>query len=116
MQESWTEILRVAVVQPADRIYFAFSFGPLIGFWLGFESAARLGCLCVPGGGLSSSARLRSILDNKITVLCCTPTYAIRLAEVAAKEQIDLAATRVRTMIVAGEPGGSIPSIRTQLT
>src|SRR5438552_3383058 len=115
MLESWTEILRVAGVQPADRVYFAFSFGPFIGFWLGFEAAARLGSLCVPGGGLSSSARLRSILDNGITVLCCTPTYAIRLAEVAAKEHIDLATTRVRTMIVAGEPGGSIPSVRTQL-
>src|SRR5882762_3732234 len=115
MLESWTEILRVAGVQPADRVYFAFSFGPFIGFWLGFEAAARLGCLCVPGGGLSSSARLRSILDNGITVLCCTPTYAIRLAEVAAREQIDLTTGRVRTLIVAGEPGGSIPAVRTQL-
>jgi len=115
MLESWTEILRVAGVQPADRIYFAFSFGPFIGFWLGFEAATRLGCLCVPGGGLSSSARLRSILDNGITVLCCTPTYAIRLAEVAAKEQIDLTSARVRTLIVAGEPGGSIPAVRTRL-
>jgi phenylacetate-CoA ligase len=115
MLESWTEILRVAGVQPADRVYFAFSFGPFIGFWLGFEAAARLGCLCVPGGGLSSSARLRSILDNGITVLCCTPTYAIRLAEVAAKEQIDLTAARVRNLIVAGEPGGSITAIRTRL-
>jgi len=115
MLESWTEILRVAGVEPADHVYFAFSFGPFIGFWLGFEAAARLGCLCVPGGGLSSSARLRSILDNGITVLCCTPTYAIRLAEVAAKEHIDLTSGRVRTLIVAGEPGGSIPAVRTQL-
>src|SRR6266404_2701856 len=112
MVESWLEILRVAGVRPGNRLCFAFSFGPFIGFWLAFEAATRLGCLCVPGGGLSSSARLRAICDNGIEVLCCTPTYAIRLAEVARQERIDLAELRVRTIIVAGEPGGSIPSVR----
>src|SRR3989441_11739368 len=109
MLESWTEILRVAGVQPPDRVYFAFSFGPFIGFWIAFEAAARLGCLCVPGGGLSSAARLRAIVDTGITIVCCTPTYAIRLAEVAAEEKIDLSVSRVRLLVVAGEPGGSIP-------
>ncbi len=115
MLESWTEILRVAGVHSADRLYFAFSFGPFIGFWMAFEAAARLGCLCVPGGGLSSAARVRAILDNGITVLCCTPTYAIRLAEVAAEEGIDLTTARVKTLIVAGEPGGSISAVRAKL-
>ena len=115
MLESWTEILRAASVQTGDRIFFAFSFGPFIGFWMAFESAGRLGCLAVPGGGLSSAARVRAILDNGITVLCCTPTYAIRLAEVAGEEKIDLSASRVRTMIVAGEAGGSIPAVRSRL-
>jgi phenylacetate-CoA ligase len=115
MLESWAEIFRVAGAQPTDRIFFAFSFGPFIGFWLAFESAARLGCLCVPGGGLSSAARLRAIVDNSITILCCTPTYALRLAEVAAEDKIDLTAARVRTIIVAGEPGGSMAAVRARL-
>lgn len=115
MLESWTEILQVAGVRAGDRVYFAFSFGPFIGFWMAFESAARLGCLCVPGGGMSSAARVQSILDNEITVLCCTPTYALRLAEVAQKEGIDLRGSKVRLMIVAGEPGGSIAGVRRRL-
>jgi len=115
MIESWTQIFHVAGVERADRIYFAFSFGPFIGFWLAFEAAGRLGCLCVPGGGLSSVARLRSIIDNEATVLCCTPTYAIRLAEAATAENIDLAAAQIKTIIVAGEPGGSIPAVRNRL-
>src|SRR5437879_3410850 len=115
MLESWTEVLRVAGIGAAARRYFAFSFGPFIGFWIAFESAARLGCLCVPGGGLSSAARVRAMLDLGITVLCSTPTYAIRLAEVAAEEGIDLGTARVRTLIVAGEPGGSIPAVRARL-
>src|SRR5437879_5677473 len=112
MLESWTEILRVAGVRAADRLYFAFSFGPFIGFWIAFESAARLGCLCVPGGGLSSAARVRAMLDLGITVLCSTPTYAIRLAEVGAEEKIDLYAIRGGRVVVAGATGGSIAALR----
>jgi len=115
MVENWTEILQAAGVHSSDRIYFAFSFGPFIGFWLAFEAAARIGCLCLPGGGLSSAARLRAIIDNGITILCCTPTYALRLAEAAVEQKIDLRAGKVRQLIVAGEPGGSIPSVRSRL-
>ncbi len=115
MLESWEEIYRAAGVERGDRVYFAFSFGPFIGFWMAFESAARLGALCLPGGGLGSAARLRAIIENRATVLCCTPTYAARLAEVAVEENIDLRRARVKTIIVAGEAGGSIPSVRARL-
>ena len=115
MIESWSEVFAAAGVKAGDRVMFAFSFGPFLGFWLAFESAERLGCLCLPGGGLSSAARLRLMRDNKATVLCCTPTYAIRLAEVAATEHIEVAALGVKTIIVAGEPGGSIPATRAKL-
>jgi Coenzyme F390 synthetase len=90
MVENWMQILKAAGARREDRIYFAFSFGPFIGFWLAFEAAARLGCLCIPGGGLGSVPRLRAILENRATILCSTPTYALRLAEVAATERIDL--------------------------
>ncbi len=76
MVESWKEILRAAGVGAADRVYFAFSFGPFIGFWMAFDAAQQLGCLCLPAGGMSSTGRLRGILDNRVTVLCCTPSYA----------------------------------------
>jgi hypothetical protein len=42
-------------------------------------------------------------------VLCCTPTYALHLAEVAEKEGIDPGETGLEKIIVAGEPGGGIP-------
>ncbi|TAK98575.1 MAG: phenylacetate--CoA ligase family protein [Verrucomicrobia bacterium] len=112
MLESWTEIFRVAGVTAGDRVYFAFSFGPFLGFWLAFESAAKLGCLCIPGGGMSSEARVKAIVDCGATVICCTPTYAIRLGEVAALASKPAGASRVKTIIVAGEPGGSIPATR----
>lgn len=113
--EYWAEVFRAAGVGEGDRICFAFSFGPFLGFWMAFESAERLGCLCIPTGGMSSLARLRVILDNSVTTLCCTPTYAIRLGEVAAEAGIDLKQSKVRCIIVAGEPGGSIPATRSRI-
>jgi phenylacetate-CoA ligase len=108
MLDNWAQVYRAAGVTPGDRIYFAFSFGPFLGFWTAFEAATRMGCLAIPGGGVHSAGRLRTILDTGATVLCCTPTYAIRLAEVAREERVDLSAAHVRRIIVAGEPGGSI--------
>lgn len=115
MLECWVEVFRTAGVGAGDRVMFAFSFGPFLGFWLAFEAAARLGSLCLPGGGLGSAARLRVMQDNGVNVLCCTPTYALRLAEVAVEEKITTASLGVKTIIVAGEPGGSIPATRAKL-
>ena len=115
MLESWQTVYRAAGVTPADRALFAFSFGPFIGFWMAYEAAAQMGCLCFPGGGLTSATRLRILLENEVTLLCCTPTYALRLAEVAKLEGIDLSQAKLQTIIVAGEPGGSIPATRERI-
>lgn len=115
MLRNWEQIYRAAGVGRGDRAFFAFSFGPFLGFWTAFEAAARNGLLCITGAAMSTSARLRAIFDHQANVLCCTPTYAIRLAEVAAAEHIDLHASPVRTIIVAGEAGGSIPATRARL-
>ena len=115
MIDNWCNIFETAGVQSNDRIFFAFSFGPFIGFWLAFEAGEALGALSIPGGGLSSAARLRAIFSHQANVLCCTPTYALRLAQVAKTEGINLLNSPVRTIVVAGEPGGSIPATRKRL-
>ena len=115
MLDGWVTVLRAEGVTPRDRLFAAFSFGPFIGFWLGYEAAQKMGCLVIPGGSMNSVTRLRAILENEATVLCCTPTYAIRLGQVARDTQVDLSQSKVRTIIVGGEPGGSLPAIRARL-
>jgi phenylacetate-CoA ligase len=115
MAGNWCEVFRASGVVPADRIFYAFSFGPFLGFWTAFDAGQRMGCLCLPGGGMSSPARLRTILDNAVTVLCCTPTYALRLGEVAEEESLSLSASSVRAILLAGEPGASIPATRARI-
>jgi phenylacetate-CoA ligase len=113
--DCWLEYFRLAGIRTDDRLFFTFSFGPFLGFWTAFEAGLRHGCLCLPGGGMSSSARLRFLLDNQPTVLFCTPTYALRLLEVASSEGIDLRQSSVRALVVAGEPGGNIPATRQRM-
>lgn len=108
----WHDIYRAAGVTERDRIFFAFSFGPFLGFWSAYDGANRLGALAVPGGGMTSSQRARAILANDITVLVCTPTYALHLAEVGEQEGLDLASSNVQITIHAGEPGASLPSTK----
>ena len=115
--DCWAAVYRAAKVEPGDRVFFAFSFGPFLGFWAGFEAGCQLGLHCIPGGGMSSQLRLALIESLGATVVCCTPTYAMRLAEVAATDRPGhpLSASRVRTLIVAGEPGGNIPATRARI-
>lgn len=120
--ESWEAVLRCWQVSfplmglaPQDRVFFPFSFGPFIGFWSAFEAASRFGALVLPGGGMPSTARLRFLVEHEATVVFATPTYALHLAELAAKERIDLAGSPVRMLVVAGEPGGTIPATRARI-
>jgi phenylacetate-CoA ligase len=113
--DCWRRIYDIVNIRRDDRLFFPFSFGPFLGFWTAFEEAGRRGLFILPAGGMSSAARLRHVLDHAITVVLCTPTYALRLAEVAREEGIDLASSAVRALIVAGEPGGSVPAIRERI-
>jgi phenylacetate-CoA ligase len=113
--ENWAQIFEAAGVSQKDRFFFAFSFGPFLGFWSALDAVRRLGCFFFPGGSMTSLARVLAILDNKITVLCCTPTYAQHLGEVAREKEINLSRSCLRLIIVAGEGGGSIPTTRTRI-
>jgi len=107
----WAHYFGLAELAPADVAFFPFSFGPFLGFWTAFEAAGQFGMRTVPAGGLSSTARLRLMHDHSATVVFCTPTYALHLAEVARQQNISLRGT-VRKLIVAGEPGGAVAGTR----
>jgi phenylacetate-CoA ligase len=111
----WGYIYRAAGVGASDRVFAAFSFGPFIGFWTGFEGAALVGAMRIPGGGQTTEQRIQQIFELEATVLLCTPTYALRMAETAREMGVDLRSSPIRVGIHAGEPGASIPSTRARL-
>lgn len=116
MLDCWKAVYRAARVTSADRIFFPFSFGPFLGFWTAFDAGTQIGAHCLPAGGMSSQARLALIDALAPTVMCCTPTYALRLLEVARDTTgAYCSKSPVRVIIVAGEPGGSIASTRDRI-
>ena len=113
---SYARSLYAYGVRKTDMVMAAFSYGPWIGYWSGFYAAQDLGCLVFPVGGLSTDQRMDALLNYPITVLGCTPSYALFLAEHAAKRGIDLAKdTKIRITWHTGEPGASIPATKARI-
>ncbi len=111
----WGAVYRGGGVSASDRIFFAFSFGPFIGFWAAWAGAEKIGMLAISGGAQDSDQRLHNLIELQATALCCTPSYALHLAEIAHKENIDLRQSGIRRIFVAGEPGGSIPGTKARI-
>jgi phenylacetate-CoA ligase len=113
---SYARSLYAYGVRKTDMVMAAFSYGPWIGYWSGFYAAQDLGCLVFPVGGLSTDQRIDALLNYPITVLGCTPSYALFLAEHAAKKGFDLAKdTKIRITWHTGEPGASIAATKAKI-
>jgi phenylacetate-CoA ligase len=111
----WGHVLKGAGVTAADRVFLPFSFGPFIGFWATVEGAKQVGAMMIPGGGWDSIHRLQMMRELGATVVCCTPTYALRLAEVAREEHFDMRSLSVRALIHAGEPGANVARTKARI-
>ncbi len=110
--DCWDGVLDSCGVSNDDRAFFAFSYAPFIGFWSAHDAVVRRNLLTVPGGGASTARRLRLLQETACTLLFSTPSYALRMAETAEHEGIDIAGSSIRSVILAGEPGGSLPVVR----
>ncbi|HYG60472.1 MAG TPA: hypothetical protein VD902_20565 [Symbiobacteriaceae bacterium] len=110
--EMWAYGFHAAGIRRADIFYICFGYGTFIGFWGAHYGAEKLGALVIASGGQTSEGRIRQIFDVGATTVCATPTYALRLAEVARSMGVDLAGGPVKRLILSGEPGGSLPATR----
>jgi phenylacetate-CoA ligase len=99
-------------VRPADVVFFAFGYGTFVGFWGAQYACEKLGALVLPGGNMTTEARVRMLVETDATVVCSTPTYALRMAQEARKLGIDLPGSSVARLILSGEPAGSIPATK----
>ncbi len=111
----WSYVLSGAGLCADDRLFAAFSFGPFIGFWAAVEGARKIGAMMIPGGGRDSLQRLELMRDAGATAICCTPTYALRLLEVARENNFDMNSLHIRATVHAGEPGASVPETKARI-
>jgi phenylacetate-CoA ligase len=115
----WAECMattyRAAGIGPGDRVALAFSFGPHVQFWDARDGLERVGAMAITLGGMTSVQRLQTLAQVGATALVCTPSYALRLYEVAVEENLEGALDSVGKLICAGEPGASLPAVRARI-
>jgi phenylacetate-CoA ligase len=99
-------------IESKDVAFFPFAYGTFIAWWGVQAAMEQIGVTIVPGGGQTSEARVKSIIDWRATVVCGTPTYIVYLGELAKKIGIDLPNSRVRIVVTAGEPGAQVPATK----
>jgi len=106
-----------AGVRPRDLVQISFPFGLFLGGWGLLQACEFLGAGAFPVGSLMpTDQQIDHMIKLKIDVLIATPSYALHLGRRALERGIDMTGADLRTLIVAGEPGGSIPSIRAAMS
>lgn len=111
-QNTQSRLFWAAGMRPRDRYVHALNFTLFVG-GPDVIGAQNLGALCIWAGTIPSDRLLFILKEFQPTVIWTTPSYAWYLGETAKKAGIDPAKDlSIRTIIVAGEPGGSIPATR----
>ncbi|MCK5310852.1 MAG: phenylacetate--CoA ligase family protein [Desulfobacteraceae bacterium] len=114
--ECWAYILWSQGYRPKDRVFIPFGYNIFVAFWAGHYAAEKLGCEVVPGGVLDTQARLLKIQELSATAMMATPTYILRMADVAKnKLGIDPSKLSIDKITCAGEPGAGIPSTKKRM-
>ncbi|GAD53850.1 phenylacetate-coenzyme A ligase [Halarchaeum acidiphilum MH1-52-1] len=113
--DCWASVLWAQGIRPDDRVFFPFSYNVFVAFWAAHYACERIGAEVVPGGNLSSAQRVRKMREVDVTAFASTPTYALRLAEVAREEGFEPSDFAVERIVCAGEPGASVPGTKARI-
>lgn len=95
-------------VRPDDVVHFVFPFSMFIGGWAILLGSEAIGAANFTAGAIESRKHIDMMKMLGSTVLAGTPSYCLHLAEVAKEIGEDLRRLSLHTLIVGGEPGGSL--------
>src|SRR4029079_17288469 len=102
-------------VRPGDTVFVSALFSLYLGSWGAMTAAERLRCRAFPYGAGASGMTARAVqwlARTRPKALYDTPSYALRLAEVAEQEKGDPREFGLKLMFFSGEPGASVPAVR----
>jgi phenylacetate-CoA ligase len=101
-------------VRRGDRLVSTYGAGPFVA-GATLDAFGALGLCHVPVGPGNTERLIAAVQALAPDAIALTPSYALHLAEWAAARGIDLGASRVGRLLVAGEPGGGEPEFRARL-
>jgi phenylacetate-CoA ligase len=106
--DNWSELMARCLVAAGitknDIIHNAYGYGLFTG-GLGIHyGAERMGASVIPVSGGNSKRQIMILQDFGPTAICCTPSYALNLAEEGKAMGINMKALKLRIGIFGAEP------------
>ncbi len=104
----WADLMARSMVSagisPDDIVHNAYGYGLFTGGLGAHYGAERLGCTVVPASGGGTERQVQLIADFGAHALCCTPSYALNIAEVAEQMGVNLRDAPLRVGLFGAEP------------
>jgi phenylacetate-CoA ligase len=118
--ETWSELMARSLVAAGitknDIIHNAFGYGLFTG-GLGLHyGAEKIGASVIPMSGGNSKRQIMILQDFGPTVICCTPSYALHLAEEGKALGVDMKSLKLRVGIFGAEPWSKAMSVQIEKT
>jgi phenylacetate-CoA ligase len=116
--ESHARVMWGMGIRPGDMVFIGAVFSLYMGSWAVLAGAERLGAQAFPFGAGAQGQTRRAVnwlQQMQPAALYGTPSYALRIAEVAGEAGVDPREFGIRILFFSGEPGASIPSMKRKL-
>ncbi|MCE1227332.1 MAG: phenylacetate--CoA ligase [Geobacteraceae bacterium] len=106
--ETWSELMArsfmAAGAHKGDIIHNSYGYGLFTGGLGAHYGAEKLGASVIPISGGNTKRQIMIMQDFGSTVLTCTPSYSLYLAEEAVAEGVDIKSSKLRVGIFGAEP------------
>ena len=106
--DMWSEcvarVLAVGDIGPGDVVQVSYGYGLFTGGLGAHDGAAKLGAVQLPTSAGNSEKQIMLMQDLGTTAICCTPSYALHLAEVLEKNKVDASKLKLRVGFFGAEP------------
>lgn len=99
-------LLTAAGVAREDVVQVAFNYGLFTGAFGLHYGAEQIGASVVPSSVGNTRRQVRILKDYRTTTLVCTPSYALRIAEVIKQMGVDPKILALKQGLFGGEPWG----------
>lgn len=106
--ENWADLVARCLVMAGggkgDVVQVSYGYGLFTGGLGAHYGAERLGATVVPMSGGNTARQLMLMQDFGATILCCTPSYALFLAEEGKASGIDFKKLPLKAGVFGAEP------------
>lgn len=106
--DMWSEcvarVFAVGDIGPGDVVQVSYGYGLFTGGLGAHDGAAKLGAIQLPTSAGNSEKQIMMMQDMGTAAICCTPSYALHLAEVIEKNKVNVSKLKLRVGFFGAEP------------